>query len=77
MGKKPYRIIILVSALLSLTVYLLNVYVLDSVKTILDWKYRIIDLLRSFFLCFLLFVLIFSGIYWGINKIKAFVKKLP
>jgi hypothetical protein len=77
MGKKPYRLIIWVSVSMAIAIYLLNIYFFDSKSLAFSWKRRMMDFAEYFILYSALFFLVFSGIYWSINKIKAIVKKLP
>jgi hypothetical protein len=77
MVKKPYRIILLISAFLALGVYLLDAFMFDTVTSKPSAQNSLLHFIQSFILYFLLFAFIFSGIYWSINKIKSIVKKLP
>ncbi len=77
MINKAYKIILFISAILALIIVILNTYLFDPVIPPSSDRHSFIALSKSFLNYFFLFSLLFSAIYWVINKIKEIVKKLP
>lgn len=76
---RPLKIIFIISVVLTVLLYWVDIYILDPVAPYSGWSYRITNFLICLVLYVTLFFTVFSGIYYsliGIRKLFRSSKKI-
>jgi hypothetical protein len=76
---RPLKIIFIISVVLTVLLYWVDIYILDPVTPYPGWGYRITNFLICLVLYVTLFFTVFSGIYYslvGIRKLFRQSKKI-